>query len=71
MVRRNSIARQIEWRAADYHTVHQILRSPIYAGAYALGRTGARTRIVDGRARKTEGHKRPTTVWGLDIERWC
>ena len=65
VVRRNSIARQIEWRPAAYHTVHQILKSPIYAGAYAFGRTGARTRIVDGRARKTEGHKRPIADWGV------
>ena len=65
VVRRNSVARHIEWRAAAYHTVRQILKSPIYAGAYAFGRTGARTRIVDGRARKTEGHKRPITDWGV------
>ena len=65
VVRRNSVARHIEWRPAAYHTVRQILKSPIYAGAYAFGRTGARTRIVDGRARKTEGHKRPITDWGV------
>ena len=65
VVRRNLGARRIEWRPAAYHTVHQILKSPIYAGAYAFGRTRARTRIVDGRARKTEGHRRPMDDWGV------
>ena len=65
VVRRNSTARQIEWRPAAYHTVHQILKSPIYAGAYAFGRTRGRTRIVDGRARKTDGHPRPIADWAV------
>ena len=65
VVRRNSSARHIHWRPAAYHTVHQILKSPIYAGAYAFGRTAGRTRIVDGRARKTVGHKRPMAQWGV------
>lgn len=65
VVRRNLGARHIEWRPAAYHTVHQVLKSPIYAGAYAFGRTRAVTRIVDGRARKTDGHKRAMADWGV------
>ena len=65
VVRRNAVARHIEWRPAAYHTVHQVLKSPIYAGAYAFGRTAGRTRIVDGRARKTDGHKRAIADWGV------
>ena len=65
VVRRNAVLRHIEWRAPAYHTIHQILKSPIYAGAYAFGRTAGRTRIVDGRARKTDGHKRPMADWGV------
>ena len=65
VVRRNAVARHIEWRPAAYHTIHQILKSPIYAGTYAFGRTAGRTRIVDGRARKTDGHKRPMADWGV------
>jgi len=65
VVRRNCDARQIEWRPAAYHTVHQLLKSPVYAGAYAFGRTRGRTRIVDGRARKTGGHKVPITDWAV------
>ena len=35
----------------------------MYAGAYAFGKTEARTRIVDGRARKTVGHRKPPSAW--------
>ena len=65
VVRRNAVARHIEWRPAAYHTIHQILKSPIYAGAYAFGRTAGRTRIVDGRARKTGGHQRAMAEWSV------
>ena len=42
--------RRIEWREPAYHSVVQVLHNPLYAGAYAFGRRGERTRIVDGRA---------------------
>ena len=48
-----------------YHTVLQILQHPIYAGAYVFGRTGQRTRVVDGRARKTEGHRKSMDAWNV------
>jgi Recombinase len=35
--RNNSAACKIEWRPAAYHTVLQILRHPVYAGAYVFG----------------------------------
>jgi Recombinase len=54
--RNNSSTCKIEWRPTAYHTVLQILTHPVYAGAYVFGRTTQRTRIVDGRARKTTGH---------------
>jgi hypothetical protein len=62
--RNNSSTCKIEWRPA-YHTVLQILRHPVYAGAYVFGRTAQRTRIVDGRARKTTGHTKPMTGWSV------
>ena len=65
VVRRNLGARQIEWRPAAYHSVHQILKNPIYAGAYVFGRRGTRTKIVDGRARKSGGHQRAMADWGV------
>jgi hypothetical protein len=56
---------KIEWRPTAYHTVLQILKHPVYAGAYVFGRTTQRTRIVDGRARKTTGHSKPMAAWNV------
>lgn len=65
--RNNSSVCKIDWRPAAYHTVLQILQHPIYAGAYVFGRTAPRTRVVDGRARKTTGHSKPMTAWNVLI----
>jgi excisionase family DNA binding protein len=67
VVRRNGAVRRIEWRAPAYHSVVQILHNPIYAGAYAFGRTEGRTRVVDGRAVKTSGHHRAMADWPVLI----
>jgi DNA invertase Pin-like site-specific DNA recombinase len=67
VVRRNGAVRRIDWRAPAYHSVVQILHSPLYAGAYAFGRTEARTRMVDGRAVKTAGHHRAMADWNVLI----
>jgi DNA invertase Pin-like site-specific DNA recombinase len=56
---------RIMWQAPAYHTVLQILQNPIYAGAYVFGRTGHRTQISDGRARKSYGHRKPMTMWSV------
>jgi hypothetical protein len=46
VVVRNLTICRLEWQAPAYHTVLQIIRNPIYAGAYAFGRTTQRTRVV-------------------------
>jgi DNA invertase Pin-like site-specific DNA recombinase len=51
------------WALPIYNTVLKILSNPIYAGAYAFGKTCARTSVVEGRARKTWGHKKPREEW--------
>lgn len=56
---------RVVWRVPAYHTVLQILQNPIYAGAYVFGRTGHRTEVVDGRARKSYGHRKPMTMWSV------
>src|SRR5215471_11340654 len=63
VVRRNLTTRKIAWRPAAYHTVLQILRHPIYAGAYVFGRRTQRKQTVDGRARKTMGHSTTMAEW--------
>ena len=51
------------WNLPIYNTALKLLTNPIYAGAYAFGKTNARTSVVNGRARKTAGHKKPRTEW--------
>ena len=51
------------WKIPIYNTVLKILKNPAYAGAYAFGKTEARTKVVDGRARKTAGHYKPRSEW--------
>ena len=48
-----------EWTPIRYRNVIWVLKNPFYAGVYAYGKSVNRTRIVDGRARKTYGHHRP------------
>lgn len=51
------------FNAATYSALFCILKNPLYAGAYAFGKSESRTRVVDGRARKSDGHKKPQEQW--------
>jgi DNA invertase Pin-like site-specific DNA recombinase len=65
VVRRNVDVYKVIWKAPAYHTVVQILHNPLYAGAYAFGRSAQRTRVVDGRARKVSGFGKPREQWNV------
>jgi len=52
-----------EWTPIRYRNVISVLKNPFYAGAYAYGKGEKRTEIVDGRARKTYGHRKPLEEW--------
>ena len=54
---------QVEWKLPRYNAVHGILTNPIYAGAYAFGKTGVQIKVVGGRARKSSGHRKPREEW--------
>ena len=41
-------AREVVWQAARYHAVLSILKNPVYAGAYAYGRSKSMTRLEAG-----------------------
>ena len=58
---------QVAWKLPVYNTIWHLLRNPMYAGAYAFGKTEARTRVVEGRARKSEGHFKPREAWSVLI----
>jgi Recombinase/Resolvase, N terminal domain len=55
--------RGIVWRLPVYNTIHHILHNPIYAGAYAFGRTGSRVTIEAGRKRIARGFRRERSDW--------
>lgn len=55
----------VKWQSPAYHAVLAVLKHPIYAGAYVFGRRGSRTRVVEGRARKTSGHHKPMKAWSV------
>ena len=57
----------VRWKKPAYHNVLSILSNPMYAGAYVFGRTGQRTSVVDGRARRTNGHRKPLEQWNVLI----
>jgi DNA invertase Pin-like site-specific DNA recombinase len=65
VVRHGTRRSRIGWRTAGYHSILAVLRHPLYAGAYVFGRKGQRTQVIDGRARKTSGHRRPMEQWSV------
>src|SRR4051794_290288 len=67
VLRQSQWGSRIEWQNPAYHTVLEILRHPVYAGAYVFGRTTQRITIADGRARKTAGHHKPMPEWSVLI----
>jgi DNA invertase Pin-like site-specific DNA recombinase len=59
---------QTVWNLPVYNTVHKILTNPIFGGAYAFGKTCARTTMVEGRPRKTAGHRKVRGEWTVLLQ---
>jgi DNA invertase Pin-like site-specific DNA recombinase len=59
--------RQVVWKLPVYNTVLKILTNPIYAGAYAFGRTKTHTRVEQGRKRMTKGCRQAQQDWEVLI----
>ena len=55
--------RCVEWKLPVYNTIHHMLTNPIYAGAYAFGRTGSRITIEGGRKRIVRGFRKERGEW--------
>jgi DNA invertase Pin-like site-specific DNA recombinase len=51
VVRGAEEVREIVWQSARYHAVLSVLKNPIYAGAYAYGRSKTIVRLESGRKR--------------------
>ena len=59
--------RRLEWRPPVYNTIHHILCNPIYAGAYAYGRSASKTRIANGRKQIVRGFRVERSDWEVLI----
>jgi Recombinase len=54
---------RIVWKLPVYNTILHLLTNPIYAGAYAFGRTYSRVSVRDGRKRVVRGFRRDQSEW--------
>jgi hypothetical protein len=62
---------RIAWKLPVYNTILRILTNPVYAGAYAFGRTGSRVTVAAGRKRTVRGFRRPREEWEvLLLDHW-
>ena len=57
--------KDVHWIRPTYSTVHQILSSPTYAGAYAYGKTEHSVRYDNGEPRRTSRRKVRDHWWAL------
>ena len=58
-------ARGVVWKPPLYNTVHNILTNPVFAGAYAFGRTTSKVSVENGRKRVRRGLRRPQREWDV------
>jgi DNA invertase Pin-like site-specific DNA recombinase len=61
----NAEGRTIVWRLPAYNTVHNMITNPVYAGAYAFGRTTSKVIVADGRKCVRRGLRRPLADWDV------
>ena len=59
--------RRVGWKAPVYNTVHHILTNPVYAGAYAFGRSVSKVTIENGRKRILRGLRVDRSDWQVLI----
>jgi DNA invertase Pin-like site-specific DNA recombinase len=65
--RRATGDRQVRWVTASYKAIHDVLTSPVLAGAYAYGRKRVERRVVDGQVRERV-RRTPREEWHVCIE---
>jgi excisionase family DNA binding protein len=59
--------RRIEWKLPSIHTLSHIFTNPIYAGAYAYGRTKREVEFKDGRRQLRKGIRKEQKDWDVLI----
>jgi DNA invertase Pin-like site-specific DNA recombinase len=57
----------IRWQAPRYHSLLSLLQNPVYAGAYAYGRTTTRVHLAQGRKHVSRIKRRAPADWRVLI----
>lgn len=60
-------AERVVWKAPRYHGLLSLLQNPMYAGAYAYGRSKTSVRIEEGRKRSVRTNQRKPEDWSVLI----
>jgi DNA invertase Pin-like site-specific DNA recombinase len=62
-VRPGTQGHEIVWRLPTNSRILAVLHNPTYAGTFVHGRSTTRSQVVDGRARRSSGHRLPRDEW--------
>jgi DNA invertase Pin-like site-specific DNA recombinase len=57
----------VKWQAPRYHSLLSLLQNPVYAGAYAYGRTRTKVNLKQGRKQVTRTKHRTPSEWRVLI----
>ena len=58
---------ELRWELPSYHTIHMALTNPVYAGAYAYGKTRRERHVDESRAVRKCSRKVPRSEWQVLI----
>jgi DNA invertase Pin-like site-specific DNA recombinase len=53
----------VVWELPNYQRLLRLLKNPAYAGAFTHGKTRSRSQVVEGRSRKSGGHRVTMDQW--------
>jgi hypothetical protein len=57
-----------EWAPIRYRNIITLLKNPFYAGVYVYGKSEKQTTLIDGRARRSYGRRKPFGTWDVMIK---
>ncbi|MCY3730941.1 MAG: recombinase family protein, partial [Rhodospirillaceae bacterium] len=59
--------RDVRWEPPSYHTIHNVLTNPVYAGAYAYGKSRRERHVDENGNVRTRIRKLPRSEWQVLI----
>lgn len=63
----NGTGSAVQWQTPRYHSLLSLLQNPVYAGAYAYGRTRTQVRLSEGRKQVSRTKHRAPADWRVLI----